>query len=231
MTRQASPAASCRSWRTLGFTSHAMNSQEFFNQFIGLYRQARIPTFADDSIRRDRCRSVSGGLEDLLAFFIAKNIPGKYRIYVDQHLNLGKRLAMYPDIVLLSRESDQVKHFIDAKTDLGWNRDKLEFMCEKLFDQAEASKRVAVKLVGHTGEVGEHRVAVDAKCHLVIGTRVNSGNLDASRVAEVERKTGVAIYVLSESKHPNLFSKGAESVYPESCIAQDAIDRLLGALR
>lgn len=208
-----------------------MDSQELFDKFIGLYKQARIPTFQDEFIRRDRCRSVSGGLEDLLAYFIAKRVPGKYMIYVDQHLNLGKRSVMYPDITLLTRQSGKVAHFIDAKTDLGWTRDKLEFMCRKLADQTRAAKVVAVKLVGHAGQVDEYEVSCDVKCHLVVGTRVNSGKLDEQELAAIEERTGVCIYVLSERKHPNVFSKGAESVFPASCISQSDIDRLVCSLQ
>lgn len=56
-----------------------MTNERFFQHLVELYRKA----FAHASIHRARCRSVSAGLEDLLASFVVSNCPKRFSVFVD----------------------------------------------------------------------------------------------------------------------------------------------------
>lgn len=208
-----------------------MNSQEFFNNLVNLYQHARIPCFASLAIKRDRCRSVSGALEDLLAYMIVQNHDGKYLAYVDQYLNLGKKPVMYVDVLLYNQTNRKVEHFIDAKTDLGWSSTGLEALCRRFKQQVERAKQVRVKLVDQTGVERYLPVSSDAQCHVVIATRVNGRGLTAERIDRIQRDLGVNVFVLSDGLHPNSFSRQVGANYPANLIAESEFERLHAALR
>lgn len=208
-----------------------MSAQEFFDHLVGLYQRARLPTFENPAIRRHRCRAVSGGLEDLLAHHLVVNHGEKYLAYVDQYLNLGTKPVMYVDVLLRDRKTGQVQHFIDAKTDLGWSSEGLETLCERFKSQVERAKQVEPKLLDHEGTEQICTVAPDARCHIVIATRVNGRGLTKDRIARIEREAGVNIFVLSDGEHPNSFSRQADARYPAKFIAESEFKRLYAALQ
>lgn len=208
-----------------------MTPTEFFNNLIGLYRRARIPTFEDTAIYRHRCRAVSGGLEDLLAYYICRNHANKYLVYVDQYLNLGAKQVMYADILLLERATGQICHFLDAKTDLGWSSEGLEQLSCHFKRQVERAKAVALPLMDENGNIREFSVSQDAKCHIVVATRANGRGLNPAKLRIIEAECGVNVFVLSEEKHPNSFSFNSQAEYPSKYINLPEFDRLYSALR
>lgn len=208
-----------------------MTPQEFFDNLVDLYRRARIPTFKDGAIRRDRCRAVSGGLEDLLAYQIVRNHKDKYLAYIDQYVNPGAKPVMYVDVLLRSKASGEVQHFLDTKTDLGWSSEGLEELCKRFKGQVERAKKVTIKLADELGVETACRVAPDAQCHVVVATRANGRDLTMERLARIQRETAVSIYVLSDGEHPNSFSRQPTSHYPSERIAQSEFQRLHTALQ
>lgn len=204
-----------------------MTSDEFFSRLVELYRRARMPTFETEGITRARCRSVSGGLEDLVAAYIVRNLPGRFHIFVDQPVSIGRGVLRYPDLVLCDNDRKAVCSFVDVKTDLGWKRDEIEAMSIKLRQLADATAAKMMKLGPTPNTRRSHDVVERPACHLVVAAWPNSGKTSPAAAAAIALESGVEFYVLSEGRHPNHFSRGTEDVFADLVIRRSDMARLL----
>lgn len=109
-----------------------MTPEEFAARFVDLYRCARELTVPSSKVTRARSRSVSSDLEELVAVYVAESATRDLHIYVDQPVSLGEGKVAYPDLVILDLTTQTVIAIIDVKTDIGWKRDGMQGMCEKL---------------------------------------------------------------------------------------------------
>jgi hypothetical protein len=209
----------------------AMSHDEFFRQFVDLYRRARIPTFPAEGITRARCRSVSGGLEDLTAAYIVRNMPDQYQIFVDQPVSLGGRDVRYPDLVVCESRRRVVCSFLDVKTDLGWKRDEIKAMCDRLRELADAKAGSTIMLGSNRTTRMPYTVAERPSCHVVVGAWPNSGNTIPIDAITLARECGVEFYILSEGKHPNHYSGDLENTFDDLVIRSADMQRLLENIR
>lgn len=105
-----------------------MTNQEFIDKFhyYGEKSKHLIEGDGGFQIRRGMARSISGYVEDLFALFIAKKINRSDLQYlvdkvISVRLNGNKKATSFkPDLAIL--ESNQLTHYFDLKTNLGWNR-------------------------------------------------------------------------------------------------------------
>lgn len=193
-----------------------MTPDEFASGFVNLYRSARELSVPSQYVTRARARSVSSDLEELVAAYIAANSKNELHIYVDQPVNIGGSKVAYPDLVVLDLKSRTVISIVDVKTDIGWKRDSVRSMCEKL-----SRTRLALKMLGFV-KLGPERkmrvpyvVSANLSCHLVIGALANSGNdLQTPETVKLAENYKVQVHVLIEGKHPNHFSRQRSDQFP-----------------
>ena len=168
------------------------------------------------NVTRARARSVSSDLEELVAAYVATNSKNKLHIYVDQPVSTGEGNVAYPDLVVLDLNSKKVISIVDVKTDIGWKRDGIQTMCEKLTRIRLALKaQGTVKLGAEPKLRVPYAVSADLSCHLVVGALANSGNgLQTPEAMKLAQDSGVQVHVLIEGKHPNYFSRQRGAQFP-----------------
>jgi hypothetical protein len=206
-----------------------VSPDEFFREFVGLYVRARVPTFMAEGITRARCRSVSGGLEDLTAYYIATSAPGRFRVYVDQPVSVSGKVQ-YPDLVVQCIASGTVSDFVDVKTDLGWKRSELQAICRKL-------KTLSTEVAGKTVRLGDEPrtrqpvgVAAAARAHVVVGTWENCGEMQPEEAIQLAAAEGVPLYIFSEGRHPNHFSRSKSGHFPGLEVRTSDMERFVASI-
>lgn len=186
-----------------------MTPDDFASSFVNLYRCARELAVPCQKVTRARARSVSSDLEELVAAYIAVNAKNELHIYVDQPVSIGEGKVAYPDLVVLDLKSKTVVSIVDVKTDIGWNRDGMRGMCEKLSRiRLALTTQGTVKLGPEPKLRVPYGISANLSCHLVIGALVNSGNaLQTTEARKIAEDSNVQVYVLIEDKHPNQYSR------------------------
>lgn len=193
-----------------------MTPDEFGSTFVDLYRRARKLSVPCQNITRARARSVSSDLEELVAAYICANSKNSLHIYVDQPVSIGDGKVAYPDLVILDLDSKTVISIVDVKTDIGWKRDGMQSMCEKLDRISLAIKTQGTVTLGAEPKSRvPYAVSADLTCHLVIGALKNSGNnLQTPDAIKFAKERKVQVHVLIEGKHPNDFSRQRGAHFP-----------------
>lgn len=186
-----------------------MSDEEFFKELVSLYVKAREIPYPARWVNRARCRSVSGQLEDLLAYYVSEQLPERFEIFVDQPVSLGGRNVRYPDLVLLHRESGLVTSVVDVKTDLGWKRGEIRRLCQYMKDLAVAmaGRQVTVRWGDWPEDKTAHPVAPHVSAHVVVASWENADGSDPDAAIRIARDMGVHLHVLSRGRHPNYFSR------------------------
>ena len=189
---------------------YKMTPEEYFRKIIELYWQSREPAFYNPSIFRGRSASISSQVEDLTALFISLNNPKQCNYFTDQAMkSKGSTSNKYPDIVIREK-TGTIKHLIDVKTDMGWNRDGIIKLCEQwqgFLDSAKGAKTHFRN--GKSKEFIEGRFSKNLNCHIIILSKINSGNKldnDIYKVHHDKRLRNIRIYVMSDGKHPNSYN-------------------------
>jgi hypothetical protein len=177
---------------------------------------------------RARARSISSDLEELVASYIIASTNKNLHIYVDQPVSIGNGRVAYPDLVILDKDLSKVVAIADVKTDIGWNRNGIESMCKKLSTVREAIKANSLDL-GTEPKLRKPFVVSEAlDCHLIIGASVNSGKLlQSSEALEIATSFGVHLYILTEGKHPNNFSRQAGNTFIGMTVRCEDFNNLL----
>lgn len=209
-----------------------MTSDDFASGFVNLYRRARELSVPSQNVTRARARSVSSDLEELVATYVAANSKNELHIYVDQPVSIGEGKVVYPDLVVLDMNSGTVISIVDVKTDIGWKRDGMQSMCEKL-----NRIRLALKVQG-TVKLGSepklrvpYAVSANLSCHLVVGASANSGNdLQTPEAVKLAEDSKVQVHVLIEGKHPNHFSRQRGTEFPGMKICSENLAALVSGL-
>ena len=91
-----------------------MEPNKFIEKAKALYRNARQPKFKHINVSRGLSHSISGALEDLMAFYLAENDTSDRKFFVDQTVNVNGRNKR-PDIVIW--QGGVAENFVDLKTD------------------------------------------------------------------------------------------------------------------
>jgi hypothetical protein len=210
---------------------HKMTPEEYFRKIIELYRQSRKPSFNNANIFRGRSASISSRVEDLTALFIALNNPEQCNYFVDQAIKSKGGPNKYPDIVIL-KKSGQIKHFLDIKTDMGWNRRGLLDLCKKWQHYLDSVKGQKISFKnGKFKDRIEGRISQKIKFHIVILSRINSGNnleKDISQIQSDKNLKNIRIYVMSSGKHPNSHRFEQDELLKNNlCIDEKEFDKLM----
>jgi hypothetical protein len=193
-----------------------MTPEDFASNFVDLYRYARALSVPSPKVTRARSRSVSSDLEELVAAYVAANSDRDLHIYVDQPVSLGDGKVAYPDLVILDLASQTVIAIVDVKTDIGWKRDGMQAMCEKLSKVRQALTTIGTVNLGPEPKLrAPHMVAKNLSCHLVVGALENSGkDLQTPESMKLAKDNDIQVHVLVEGRHPNHFSRQQLNSFP-----------------
>ena len=207
-----------------------MTPLELISRATSLYRKAKRPKFPHPRVRRGRAASVAPALEELVAYWLAVNLPRDTEFWVDQPVQFPgvNRIAWYFDVAIVRNGS--ISAILDIKADIGWMRDEFVEICRR------HRKRVQ-RIRGRVGKIrdrlrGGHRtVRVSKRCchHIVIisGENISAKQRDVAlrraRLCEPE----LHVYVLSEGVHPNSAPRDLSGLR----VNHDACDLLLKRLR
>jgi hypothetical protein len=210
---------------------YKMTPKEYFRKIIELYEKSRVPQFYNPNIQRGRSASISSGLEDLTALFIALNNPNQCRYFTDQPMKFRGTTTKYPDIVIQNQDG-VIEHLIDVKTDTGWNRDGTYDFCErweKTISKVKGTKTSFKR--GLDKKLIHGEFSSDLKYHVVVISKLNSGkNIVLDRVRVIENLVNVCLYILSDGLHPNKYGLSAEIKLEAIKIANDDVERLLTSI-
>ncbi len=208
-----------------------MTPREYFRKIIELYEKSRIPQFYNPNIQRGRSASISSGLEDLTALFIALNNPNQCNYYTDQPMKFEGSRNKYPDIVIQNQDG-LIEHLIDVKTDTGWNRTGLYDFCENW--EATIAKVQGTQTSFKRGidkEIIEGVFSINLKYHVVVISKINSGKFIESDQTRVMRELkNVYLYFLSDGLHPNEYDVSVDEKLRRIEISTAEIERLLTSI-
>jgi hypothetical protein len=192
--------------------NYKMTPDEFLKKAIELYHLSRDPYYYNPNIFRGRSSSISSSFEDLMALFIALNNPNNCQYFTDQAMKFNNK-TYYPDVVILE-ENNNIKHLIDLKTDLGWNRTGLYSFCKKKDELMKSIKNTETFF--KKGKTKEKITAIFAEkivYHIVILSKENSGNIFLDHMIKAnETLNNVKVYLLSEGEHPNSYNSLLEKI-------------------
>lgn len=116
-----------------------MSPEDYLGKIIELYHESRDPKYYNPNIKRGRSASISSGLEDLTALFIALNNPNQCSYFTDQPMKFEGSTTKYPDIVI-QKENGEIENLVDVKTDIGWNREGMYSFCKEWDERIESIK-------------------------------------------------------------------------------------------
>lgn len=209
-----------------------MTPRELMRKVIELYHVARIPQYYHPNVRRGRSHSVAGRVEDLVAAFLAFNLAVDCEIRVDQPISLvGARAVIYPDIALLV--NGELKHIIDVKMDLGWNRRGLPAFCQEKLEMIQKVRGAEATLKdGVTKTQQDIRISSNCSYHILIisGLNISEVTLKESLDKARDYEPVVLTYVLSDGVHPNTYGSEEHELLEKLQIHEDAFARLFDNL-
>jgi hypothetical protein len=169
-------------------------------------------------------------LEELVAYWLAVNLPDDAEVWVDQPIRFEgvNRIAWYFDLTVV--RTGIIRGILDIKADIGWMRSEFGEFCRRHRDRVH-------RIRGRVGQLrdrmqGGHRsVQVSDGCchHLVIvsGENISSAAREIALRDAKHCEPELFVYVLSEGMSLN-------SVTPDLSRLQvndDAFDLLLRRLR
>jgi hypothetical protein len=204
-----------------------MNPQNFFEEVIELYQNARKAKFKHSQIFRGRNSSISSDLEDLLALYLAKNSKDNYSYFVDQPIKVNDtKNNKYPDIILFEKE--KIFHLIDVKSDIGWHRNTMFEFCEEWNQIIENWKLKDFSLkTGEEKKLISGNFDKNLKLHIVIISLKNSGKKILEDEKAINKKLkNIRLYILSDGIHPNAYIEKNE-VLKKLEIKKDEFSMLL----
>jgi hypothetical protein len=211
---------------------YKMTPNDFLEQLIELYVEARNSKFESPNIFRGRSSSVSSGLEDLFTHFIAINNPNICNYFIDQPMKfVGEKNIKYPDIVIQHQDGG-IEHLVDMKADLGWNRHGMIEFCKEWEDRIEALKGTETSFKnGRSKQIVRGKFSEKLKYHIVVVSKENSGKkiLDDHEKVIKDFKN-VRLYILSDQIHPNDYKFCKEDILERINIKVDEFERLLNAV-
>lgn len=129
-------------------------------------------------------------------------------------------------------KSGTVISIVDVKTDIGWKRDGMQSMCEKL-----ARIRLALKVQG-TVKLGSepklrvpYAVSANLSCHLVVDALENSGkSLQTTEAVKLAEDRKIQVHVLIKGKHPNYFSRQRNAEFPGMKVCNQSLAALVSGV-
>ncbi len=206
-----------------------MNARDFILQTINLHQSARRVLFPDPKIRRGRSHSISSGLEDLFAKFLAENIRCD-EILIDQPLSVpGIKGLAYPDTAIIQRK--EIVAFCDLKSALGWNRKTaLLDICRKHYRWLrQARGKDCESNDGVTKKRLAYKISRHATYSVVVMTDRNINPALLRRQISLARKYSplVDVFVLTNGAGLNDYGFGTHALFKKVKIREDEFRRLL----
>lgn len=201
-----------------------MEVTEFFNK-IQRHQKIAAGILEENKhgykIKRGMAHVISGYLEDLFAVYIAENIKDRsFKYYVDKVTsirldNIKKAISFKPDLSII--KNDTLTHYFDLKTNLGWNRDFVQYLESKnnFIDSIKGRKA----WIRWDDSVEEVSISNSLKYQMVVlyGWNINQEKLQEN-LQKASIYKNVEVHILSpensENNKPNLeaFSKILNSI-------------------
>lgn len=201
-----------------------MEVVEFFNK-IERHQKIAAGILEENTngytIKRGMAHVISGYLEDLFAVYIAENIKDRtLRYYVDKVTsirleNIKKAISFKPDLSIVKNET--LTHYFDLKTNLGWNRDFVQYLeIKNNFIDSIKGKKAWIRW---DESVEEIYISNTLKYQMVVlyGWNINQERLHEN-LQKASSYKNVEVHILShqssEDNKPNLeaFSKILNSI-------------------
>lgn len=191
--------------------NYRMTPEEYLEKVLDLYIESRKSKFncPCTDITRGRSSSISSGLEDLTAYFLALNVGEDRKFFVDQPMRFGtkesgKIQTRYPDIAIVEK-GGIISHLVEVKTDLGWMRDGMSDFCEDWDTRIERVKGTETSFkYGDPKKEFNGRFSTDLKYHIVVVAKGNYTGL--AKIKDFNKDfNNVLLYFLLEKLHPNFY--------------------------
>lgn len=169
-------------------------------------------------------------LEELVAYWLAVNLPRDTEILVDQPVRFPgvNRIAWYFDVAII--RDGAIRAILDIKADIGWMRDEFVEICRR------HRKRVQ-RIRGRVGEIrdrlrdGHRKVRVSNGCchHMVIisGENISAARREVALRGAKRCKPELHVYVLSDGMSLN----NASTDLSRLRVNREAFDLLLKRLK
>lgn len=201
-----------------------MTEIEFFEKVHQKYKESNLLMEGDNGfqIKRGMAHTVSGYLEDLFALFIATKINRKdILFYVDKvtsiRFNEGEKAKSFkPDLMIINE--NQLTHYFDLKSNLGWNRDAEAYLLKKdAMIRKLKGKRAWIR-DKNDKSVQRIQISNDLKYHMVV---VFGGNINPKTMKNnfriAEELENVSIDVLHQRRkdeaHSAINFEAFENIY------------------
>ena len=197
------------------------NEQKFLDDFINSirneYEKARTAAVGGGkNIFRGRSRCISAIAEDLFAELISHCVGNDLYYFVDQPIKceMSSKTKIYcPDLLVCKKNAENeylICCMLDLKMDVGWFRNSISDVLQKLADAASDMKH-ADKLSGKDGKDKDKnlifKTCSDLYYAMVTVTTKNSGKKDkATKLCDMSIKDD-NVWVLSSGDHPNSYDE------------------------
>ncbi len=190
-----------------------MTNQNFIDNIVKLYSEARYSKFPEGKIHRGRSHSISSSTEDLFAKYLVGKVSVD-KIFVDQPITIREiKKTIYPDVTLEYKA--EIIAFFDIKMDLGWNRDGLYDLCLNQYNLLNKIRGKNCKIRdGITKEDSEHVISNNISMNIVLISDQNINNKKLStQIEKIKRLApAVDVFVLTSGVHPNEYRKNNKTM-------------------
>lgn len=200
-----------------------MLPSEFTDALVKAYQEARKPLRQHKKIQRGESRSVASEIEDLLAFYLADNLPNIQSIRINQPLLImvkGERKTIKPDLVII--HDNEICALVDLKMDLGYKRNGIASTFTKANDHIKAIRGKQTTYWDGGSAVGSQLTVVVSNKAAYFFVVVSDQNISKKGYLEVEKKARlykVSLHTLIRGIHPNGYSLSAGDIF-KGCTKQ-----------
>jgi len=200
-----------------------MTANNFIEQIILLYQNARLIKYNDKKISRGRSHSISSSVEDLFANYLAGLNAEIDKILVDQPISVDRH-TFYPDISIV--RANELIAFFDIKMDLGWKRNELTNIFLNYKSKLEnIHGKIGTMRNGISKDKIEYKISNSAIYDIVLITdqNINPAVLD-KHLSNIGTNKYVQVHILSKHKHPNSYGIKVSELMSEIVIDYAAFD-------
>lgn len=191
--------------------------EKFLKNIRNEYEKARTAAVGEEkNIFRGRSRCISAIAEDLFAELISHCVGSDLYYFIDQPIKCemtDKKKIHCPDLLVCKKNAENeysIRCILDLKMDVGWFRNSISDVLQKLADAASDMKH-ADELSGKDGKDKDKdlifKTCSDLYYAMVTVTAKNSGKKDkATELCDMSGKDD-NVWVLSSGDHPNSYDE------------------------